>query len=83
MGYDHAVKKEVLVPSSSSGSSGNAVNETLSDKQKEELERQDTITTVSDEESGGPPEGMLPMQHSHTHHLGKLILRAVDDEDPS
>jgi hypothetical protein len=83
MGYDHAVKKEVPVASSSSGSSGSGRDEILSEKRKHEEDRRDTAGTVSDDEGAGPPEDMIAMQRTHTHHLGHLTLRAVDDEDPS
>jgi len=84
MGYDHAAKKEAPVQSSSGGSSGSGPDEILSEERKEGPDRRDTARTASDDEGAGLPEGMVPLQRTHTaHHLGKLTLRPVDDDDPS
>jgi hypothetical protein len=83
MGYDRVTKKEDLVPSSSSGSSGSGRDEILFEKRIHEEDRRDTARTISDDEGAGPPEDMINLHHIHTHHLGKLTLRAVDDDDPS
>ena len=84
MGYDHAAKKEVPVLSSSSESSGSGRDEILVEKGKDEQDRRDTVVTAIDEEGPGSAEGMLSLHRTHTaHHLGKLTLRAVDDDDPS
>ena len=84
MGYDHAAKKEVPLPSSSSECSGSGRDEILSEKPNDGQERRDTAITASDDGGEGSPEGMAPLQHTQTaHHLGKLTLRAVDDDDPS
>lgn len=83
MASDHATKQEDPVPSSSSGSSGRERDEILSEKRHHEEDRRDTAPTVSDDEGAGRPNGMLPMERTHTHHLGMLTLRAEDDDDPS
>jgi hypothetical protein len=83
MGSDHAAKKEDPVPSSRSGSNGSERNGIFSQKRQHEEDRRDTVAAVPGDEGAGPPDGMLPMQRTHTHHLGKLTFRAVEDDDPS
>jgi hypothetical protein len=83
MASDHATKQEDPVPNSSSGSSGGERDEILWEKRHHEEDCRDTAATVLDDEEAGPPNGMLPMERTHTHRLGMLTLRAEDDDDPS
>ncbi len=87
MGYDHAEKKAVSVPSSSSGTSGGDRDEILFEKQINAPNRRataGTANTIPDDEDVAPPDDMLNLKRTHTaHHLGKLTLRAVDDDDPA
>ena len=87
MGYDHAEKKEVSVPSSSSGTGSGDHDEILFEEQTNALDRRETAATantIRDDEDVTPPSDMLDLKRTHTaHHLGKLTLRAVDDDDPA
>jgi len=92
MGYDHAELKEIkeddLVPSSSSGSGDSSHDEIRAEKRKiwDEDQRRDTIETAPDfdEETEANEDGNIaPLKKTHTHTLGKLKLRADDDNDPT
>lgn len=84
MGYDHAEKKDVPLATSSSSSSRR--DEILFEKPGGFDDRRNTVDTENtspDDRVLDAPEGMLELRHTHTHHLGKLTLRGVDDDDPS
>jgi hypothetical protein len=83
MGSKHVGSQEVPVPSSSSKSSGTERDEILSEKRNYEEERQDTVGTELDYQGPGAPDDKLALHRTHTHHLGPLHLRDVDDDDPS
>ena len=78
MGYDHAEQREIPPQYSSGGSSGSDQDEITIEKLPA-LHPQRTEDTTKDDEA----EGTTALHHTHTHTLGKLQLRAVDDDDPS
>jgi hypothetical protein len=83
MGSNHVGSQEVPVPSSSSKSSGSGRDEILSEKRNHKDERQDTVGTALDNQGPGAPNDTLALHRTHTHHLGPLHFRDVDDDDPS
>jgi hypothetical protein len=83
MGPNHVGSQEVPVPSSSSKSSGSERNEILSEKRNREEERRGTVGTALDDQGPGAPDDKLALHRTHTHHLGPLHFRDVDDDDPS
>ena len=88
MGYDHAEKREVAIPSSSSGSSDEIKDEIFAENHNV-LDRRgtaETARTTSDDDEPASANGAntVKLERTHTaHHLGKLTLRAVDDEEPA
>jgi hypothetical protein len=83
MGSNHVGSQEVPVPSSSSKSSGSGRDEILSEKRNYEEEQQDTVGITLDYQRSGASDDKLALHRTHTHHLGPLHLRDVDDDDPS
>jgi len=81
MGYDHAVQKELDIPSSSASSGGNnnTDGQVLEKQQQLEVEEDgDSIITVPDEEGKGQT-----IKRQHNHQFRRWKLRASDDDDPS
>ena len=88
MGYDHAEKREVPIASSSSGSSDEIKDEIFAEKHNvlDRRETAETAKTASDDDEPTNANGAntVNLERTHTaHHLGKLTLRAVDDDDPA
>jgi hypothetical protein len=89
MGYDHAELKELkedeIVPSSSSESSNSWRNGIKLEKQptENEIQRSNTIETVSDAEAEAVEAVNSKEPHKHHLHMVKLKFRADNDTDPA